>query len=875
MTRNDRSLCRIGVALALFACVGTARPAAAATYFWRPVVPNGLWTSAGNWSPARTSPQPSDVLVFDSGTTTTASSTPSQFVAQLRVINGTNLTIAPVMGGTGLVITGDGTAAPDFEVAAGASLTLTGSNAVSLDLGASATGAVAGTVTFTGGAHRLLPASALALSFTSGSTFIAGGGFTGQAFGLGSGGTPGSVADAVEFQSGARYILKAGGDPFASAFSATSPVVFRSGSTYRLDAVIDPALPNRTIGNFEFNVPGSDSVQCGNASIENIVVDQGALRLRFSPAFSIKGDVTAVFGRFALESAFGTSTCRLDGASRQHLIGSPSWLTIPASVRLVIDNPAGVDAPSGLVLPGPLQFVHGRIAVTDPGARLQLNSLTQLTGASAASGWVAGELAATVANNDTLFRFEIGDTAVYAPLDLTFHGAVGPVLVRASVTGADHPNVATAQLDPARLAHRYWSVLTSYPGGTPWGPYQSFDAVVHFAAADLTPGADPNAFVVRETGVHGTSAWTDPATGVRTATSTEALGVPITDFGGTARLEFQPGQPITPTMSVASVAQPEGGAGFAPRVARMRRAGAADVMTFDVTLSQAAIHPIAVDYATTDLTANSGGPNPAYVPVAGTLTFAPGVTSRSFDVPVIDDTLSQPAKTFRVHLGGATGDVVVTDSVATGTILNDDDQFPPVVAVTAPNGGEAALVGAVDSLRWEASDDVGVTAIDLELSRDGGTTWEGLAAGVPNTGAFGWIVTGPLTSNARLRVTAHDAKGHATADASDAPWRITDGVTAIAPGPPAATRLHDVSPNPAHGRATIRFSLARAGHVRLRVLDVQGRAVATLLDDERPAGTHALEWDAGASAAARRAGVCFVRFEAGGVRETKRVTIGR
>ncbi|HEX7070113.1 MAG TPA: T9SS type A sorting domain-containing protein, partial [Rhodothermales bacterium] len=46
-------------------------------------------------------------------------------------------------------------------------------------------------------------------------------------------------------------------------------------------------------------------------------------------------------------------------------------------------------------------------------------------------------------------------------------------------------------------------------------------------------------------------------------------------------------------------------------------------------------------------------------------------------------------------------------------------------------------------------------------------------------------------------------------------------------------------PNPFNPETRIEFRLARPGHVRLAVYDMQGRLVRTLIDGARPAGGHA------------------------------------
>jgi subtilisin family serine protease len=123
----------------------------------------------------------------------------------------------------------------------------------------------------------------------------------------------------------------------------------------------------------------------------------------------------------------------------------------------------------------------------------------------------------------------------------------------------------------------------------------------------------------------------------------------------------------------------------------------------------------------------------------------------------------------------------------TGSVWNADwgngklhlgDILDPTVAVVSQNGGETVYIAALDSLKWNAGDNVAVTAVDLELSRSGvGGPWESIATGVPNTGSYEWTVTGPTTTNAILRVTAHDAAGNQAQDVSDAEWTIQDLAT--------------------------------------------------------------------------------------------------
>jgi hypothetical protein len=64
-------------------------------------------------------------------------------------------------------------------------------------------------------------------------------------------------------------------------------------------------------------------------------------------------------------------------------------------------------------------------------------------------------------------------------------------------------------------------------------------------------------------------------------------------------------------------------------------------------------------------------------------------------------------------------------------------------------------------------------------------------------------------------------------------------------GPRVVSRLEQNYPNPFNPSTTIRYSLARDGHVSLRVYDVAGRLVRTLVDDSQVPleGGFAVTWD--------------------------------
>jgi len=105
------------------------------------------------------------------------------------------------------------------------------------------------------------------------------------------------------------------------------------------------------------------------------------------------------------------------------------------------------------------------------------------------------------------------------------------------------------------------------------------------------------------------------------------------------------------------------------------------------------------------------------------------------------------------------------------------DHTLPTVAVTVANGGELLIAGSTVDLGWTASDNVGVTSVDVLLSRSGAAgTYETIASGVANTGSYAWTVTLPASEDCWLKVVAHDAAGNSGSDVSDAAFAIADRV---------------------------------------------------------------------------------------------------
>jgi hypothetical protein len=95
--------------------------------------------------------------------------------------------------------------------------------------------------------------------------------------------------------------------------------------------------------------------------------------------------------------------------------------------------------------------------------------------------------------------------------------------------------------------------------------------------------------------------------------------------------------------------------------------------------------------------------------------------------------------------------------------------------------------------------------------------------------------------------------------------------------PGAITRLAiRALKNPVHGAARLAYALPRAATVRLEVLDLAGRSIATLAQGAALPGAHEAEWDLRTNAGERaRPGVYLAVLRAGDERASTRVVVLR
>ena len=110
-----------------------------------------------------------------------------------------------------------------------------------------------------------------------------------------------------------------------------------------------------------------------------------------------------------------------------------------------------------------------------------------------------------------------------------------------------------------------------------------------------------------------------------------------------------------PVITIAGVSVTEGDGGIR-------------TLTFTVTLTRTYGQPVIVHYGTIDGTAQAGED---YEAASGTLVFAPGETSETITIFIIDDEKEEEKETFFVELWQAEN-AILWDDLGVGAIFDDD-----------------------------------------------------------------------------------------------------------------------------------------------------------------------------------------------------------
>ena len=191
-------------------------------------------------------------------------------------------------------------------------------------------------------------------------------------------------------------------------------------------------------------------------------------------------------------------------------------------------------------------------------------------------------------------------------------------------------------------------------------------------------------------------------------------------------------------------------------------------------------------------------------------------------------------------------------------------QSSKVITVISPNGGEILDGGSQYEILWSSED---VEFVKLEYSINNGASWDSITDSTESTGVYLWTVPNVLTTQARIKIS--DISLPSVYDASDEPFRINYVVSVDENVMVTVYKLHQNFPNPFNPTTTVKYQIPELSFVTIKMYDVLGNEVASLINEEKPAGNFEVEFNASALSS----GIYYYKLVAGDFVDVKKMIL--
>lgn len=216
----------------------------------------------------------------------------------------------------------------------------------------------------------------------------------------------------------------------------------------------------------------------------------------------------------------------------------------------------------------------------------------------------------------------------------------------------------------------------------------------------------------------------------------------------------------------------------------------------------------------------------------------------------------------------------ITDAVSNlSAVSNTFTILAPSIQITSPAGGEVWKVGSNPILRWQST--ALSKSVKIDLSTDGGLTWDNIRIHTPDDGKIrDWIVPNTPSTQCKIRIT----------DTSGSPAVISNGVFTIkrvlgksnyeltSTEIPKEFSLSQNFPNPFNPETIINYQIPDLGgnvNVQLKVYDILGREIITLINEEQSPGYY----QAAFNGSSLTSGVYIYKLTAGNFNSIKKMIL--
>jgi hypothetical protein len=173
--------------------------------------------------------------------------------------------------------------------------------------------------------------------------------------------------------------------------------------------------------------------------------------------------------------------------------------------------------------------------------------------------------------------------------------------------------------------------------------------------------------------------------------------------------------------------------------------------------------------------------------------------------------------------------------------MNENGFMVKQIVVVSPAENAQWAVGSTQLIQWQT---YSVAKVNIEYSTDNGLNWDTLAVSIPSSvGMYYWIIPNSPSENCMVRITdAANISNFGTnqknfsiginTDVEESEVKIPDGY-----------ELEQNYPNPFNPSTTIGYKIPKDNFVVIKVYDLLGNEVSTLVNEQKRAGSYKFTFD--------------------------------
>jgi hypothetical protein len=177
------------------------------------------------------------------------------------------------------------------------------------------------------------------------------------------------------------------------------------------------------------------------------------------------------------------------------------------------------------------------------------------------------------------------------------------------------------------------------------------------------------------------------------------------------------------------------------------------------------------------------------------------------------------------------------------------------IQVLSPNGGEVFALSDTTIIRWETNIS---DSVRLDLLQ-GETTLDVIGKSLASINAFRWIIPTNLIPGSFYRIRIVSTDNTEVSDSSDTVFSLMNpsGIDSTDNDVPTEFNLYQNYPNPFNASTVISYTLPNSGIVQLKLFNLLGQEIITLINEEKSAGKYQIDFDA----SSLPSGVYFYRLQ--------------